>query len=158
MRVAKQFRWEAAHRLPWHEGLCRNVHGHSYHMTVEVEGPVGRNGMVVDFKVLGAVLKPLVERWDHALFVASDDAELLGVVRQTGWKHFMLPFDSTSENLACFAADHLCERAFETLSAAGITGVTVTVRETDTCFATYERPLLGEPATPHAESLEANHV
>ena len=34
MKVAKRFRWEGAHRLPWHAGLCRHLHGHSYALTV----------------------------------------------------------------------------------------------------------------------------
>lgn len=40
MIVAKQFRWEGAHRLPWHDGLCKNNHGHSYKMEASVDGAV----------------------------------------------------------------------------------------------------------------------
>ncbi len=75
MKIAKRFRWEAAHRLPWHEGLCRNLHGHSYRMTVELEGEPDARGMVLDFKHLKRVLKPLVDAWDHAILVAESDAE-----------------------------------------------------------------------------------
>ena len=25
--ISKQFRWEMGHRLPFHEGLCKNIHG-----------------------------------------------------------------------------------------------------------------------------------
>lgn len=38
MRVGKEFRFEAAHRLPRHDGKCRRPHGHSYVLWVEVEG------------------------------------------------------------------------------------------------------------------------
>ncbi|MFI5263969.1 MAG: 6-carboxytetrahydropterin synthase, partial [Candidatus Kapaibacterium sp.] len=27
-RISKSFRWEMAHRLPFHEGGCRHIHGH----------------------------------------------------------------------------------------------------------------------------------
>lgn len=144
MRVSKRFRWEGAHRLPWHEGLCCNLHGHSYLMEVVVEGPVGERGMVIDFHDVKAVIKPLVQAWDHATFVAHDDDELLGIVKQTGWKHYVLPFDSTSENLAQYVADHLCRESAETFARIGVTGVRVRVEETQTCYAEVEVAL---PAT-----------
>jgi 6-pyruvoyltetrahydropterin/6-carboxytetrahydropterin synthase len=84
MIVAKQFRWEGAHRLPWHDGLCKNNHGHSYKMEASVDGAVDARGMVLDFKVIKRVLKPLVEAWDHAMLVAHDDAPYLGFVRKDG--------------------------------------------------------------------------
>lgn len=135
MRVAKRFRWEAAHRLPWHDGPCRHLHGHSYRMEVVVEGPVNPQGMVIDFKDVKAALKPLVEAWDHATFVAHDDDELLGILEQTSWKHYMLPFDSTSENIAQYAADHLCREAASVFADLGVTSVRVRVEETETCYA-----------------------
>ena len=135
MRVAKRFRWEGAHRLPWHDGPCRNLHGHSYRMEVVVEGPTDAQGMVIDFKDVKAALKPLVVAWDHATFVAHDDHELLGVLGQTGWKHYVLPFDSTSENLAQYAANHLCHEAREVFARLGVTAVRVRLEETETCYA-----------------------
>jgi 6-pyruvoyltetrahydropterin/6-carboxytetrahydropterin synthase len=64
--VTRTFTFEAAHQLPWHEGKCRNLHGHSYRLEVTVEGPVGPQGIVVDF----AAIKEVVERdviaaYDH---------------------------------------------------------------------------------------------
>jgi 6-pyruvoyltetrahydropterin/6-carboxytetrahydropterin synthase len=56
--VTRAFTFEAAHQLPWHEGKCRNLHGHSYRLEVTVEGPVGPQGIVVDF----AAIKEVVER------------------------------------------------------------------------------------------------
>ena len=135
MRVAKRFRWEAAHRLPWHDGACRNIHGHSYRMEVVVEGPVDTQGMVIDFKDVKTALKPLVEAWDHATFVAHDDDELLGILDATGWKHYVLPGDSTSENIAQYAAEHLCREAAGVFARLGVTSVLVRVQETETCYA-----------------------
>ena len=135
MRVAKRFRWEAAHRLPWHDGPCRHLHGHSYAMEVTVEGPVDAQGMVIDFQEVKRAIKPLVEAWDHSTFVAQNDAELLGVLQQTGWRHYVLPYDSTSENLAQYAADHLCRDAADAFARLGVTSVRVRVQETETCYA-----------------------
>jgi len=148
MRVAKRFRWEAAHRLPWHDGPCRHLHGHSYRMEVVVEGPVDTKGMVIDFKDVKSALKPLVDAWDHATLVAHDDDELLSVLAQTGWRHYVLPFDSTSENVARYAADHLCRAAAETFARVGVTSVRVRVEETETCYAEVE---VSVHAVPHGD-------
>ncbi len=36
LTVTKIFRFEAAHYLPLHEGKCKNLHGHSYVLEIEV--------------------------------------------------------------------------------------------------------------------------
>ncbi len=139
MKIAKRFRWEAAHRLPWHEGVCRNLHGHSYRMTVELAGTPDERGMLLDFKHLKRALQPLVDAWDHAILVAETDAELLGVAQQTGWKHAVLPFDTTAENLSAYVADYLCAAVPEVLRAHRIRAVRVRLAETETCYAEAER-------------------
>lgn len=149
MKVAKRFRWEAAHRLPWHEGPCDNLHGHSYRMTVELEGTPDARGMLVDFQDLKRVLKPLVDAWDHAVLVAETDDELRGVVEQTDWKHVLLPADTTAENLAAYVADYLCDEAAELFAARGVTAVRVRLAETETCYAEAERRVA---ATAHANA------
>lgn len=141
MKIAKRFRWEAAHRLPWHEGICRNLHGHSYRMVVELEGEPDARGMVLDFKHLKEALKPLVESWDHAILAADSDAELLEVIRQTSWKHVVLPFDTTAENLSTYVADYLCENAGAMLRAHRVHLVRVRLEETETCYAEAERAI-----------------
>jgi len=56
MKIAKEFRWEMGHRLPYHNGLCKNVHGHSYQMVIELEGDVNTKGMIIDFYDLGEII------------------------------------------------------------------------------------------------------
>ena len=145
MKIAKRFRWEGAHRLPWHEGLCRNLHGHSYRLTVELEGEPDARGMVLDFKHLKQALDPLIDAWDHALLIAESDAVLLDVAAQTGWKHAVLPFDTTAENLSDYVAGYLCEQAAEMLRAHHIRRVRVRLEETETCYAEAERAVALEP-------------
>ena len=65
-RVTCTFTFEAAHRLAWHPGKCRNLHGHSYRLDVSVSGPLDANGVVLDFDTLQEVVRTLVvEEWDH---------------------------------------------------------------------------------------------
>ena len=70
-RVSKTFRFEAAHKLPHHDGKCQRLHGHSYVMditfqddTLHTTGP--KQGMVIDFGDISKVVKPLVNsHLDH---------------------------------------------------------------------------------------------
>jgi 6-pyruvoyltetrahydropterin/6-carboxytetrahydropterin synthase len=65
-RVTCTFTFEAAHRLAWHPGKCRNLHGHSYRLDVSVEGPLDANGVVLDFDTLQDVVRiNVVDAWDH---------------------------------------------------------------------------------------------
>lgn len=64
--VVKSFRFEAAHRLPWHRGRCSRPHGHSYRLEVAVRGPVGINGIVIDFDEMSAAARTAVlDAYDH---------------------------------------------------------------------------------------------
>jgi len=141
MRIAKRFRWEGAHRLPWHDGLCKSLHGHSYTMFVEIEGEPDERGMLMDFKDLKLCLVDLIEAWDHATMVALDDTELRNVVESRDWKHFILPYDTTAENICIYAAEYLIQNSEAVLRSHGIGTVRVRVSETETCYAEAERHL-----------------
>ena len=68
MELFKAFTFEAAHRLPHApEGhKCARLHGHSYEVTVRVEGPVDpERGWVVDFADLRTAMAPLLDVLDH---------------------------------------------------------------------------------------------
>ena len=86
-RVTRSFTFEAAHRLPWHAGRCRELHGHGYRLEVTVEGPVDHHGVVLDFDDLKAVVRrEVVDRYDHTLLndlLENPTAELLAA---DAWK------------------------------------------------------------------------
>ena len=68
MRIFKEFSFEAAHRLPnvpdGHK--CARLHGHSFHVRVSVDGPVGdRTGWVMDFADLKSAFRPIYDQLDH---------------------------------------------------------------------------------------------
>ena len=135
MKIAKRFRWEGAHRLPWHEGRCKNLHGHSYTMFVELEGTPDERGMLMDFKDLKTCMSELVDAWDHATVVDEKDKSLLEVMTSRNWKHYVIPYDTTAENLCVYAADYLIETAGDALHSRRIDVVTVRISETETCYA-----------------------
>ncbi len=64
--VTKCFEFEAAHHLPDYDGPCKNVHGHTYRLEVEVSGGLV-NGMVMDFSELKrTVQETVITTHDHA--------------------------------------------------------------------------------------------
>jgi 6-pyruvoyltetrahydropterin/6-carboxytetrahydropterin synthase len=65
-RVTCSYTFEAAHRLPWHPGRCRDLHGHSYRFEVTVAGPLDERGVVVDFDEVSALVdREVLSRFDH---------------------------------------------------------------------------------------------
>lgn len=68
MEIFKEFRIEAAHRLPNvpEDHKCRRLHGHSFRIVVHVEGAVGDDtGWVMDFAEVSSAFAPLFDQLDH---------------------------------------------------------------------------------------------
>ena len=70
--IEKTFHFEAAHCLPKHRGKCKELHGHSYKVTIRATGSIKRgtndpdNGMVIDFDVLSNAFRTEVfDLLDH---------------------------------------------------------------------------------------------
>lgn len=60
------FSFAAAHHLPNHDGLCKNLHGHNYKLEVEYAGQVSqRTGMLVDFKKIKDTVNSVISHLDH---------------------------------------------------------------------------------------------
>lgn len=80
-RVTRCFAFEAAHHLPLHPGKCHRVHGHHYRLEVTLEGPLGDDGMLMDFDELAcAVDEHVIADFDHRLLndiVENPTAELV---------------------------------------------------------------------------------
>jgi 6-pyruvoyltetrahydropterin/6-carboxytetrahydropterin synthase len=85
--VSRTFHFEAAHQLPWHEGKCRNLHGHSYRLEVTVAGPVGPNGIVIDFADIRTIVeREVIERYDHRYLNDLMDNPTAELIAQEIWQ------------------------------------------------------------------------
>jgi 6-pyruvoyltetrahydropterin/6-carboxytetrahydropterin synthase len=99
MKIAKEFHWEMGHRLPEHFGKCKNIHGHSYKMIVELEGEVNEGGMIMDYYDLKKVVNPIVDLLDHAFMVYEKDKEIVSFLESVKSKMVIVDFQSTVENI-----------------------------------------------------------
>lgn len=104
--VTKIFGFEMAHVLYNHEGLCQNLHGHSYKLYVTLSGKIKNepgapdDGMLMDFKELKSLVKDkILNRFDHAVAV-NEKAPYAEAVQQLGFERcVLLDYQPTCENL-----------------------------------------------------------
>ena len=138
IKITKQFSFEMAHALRNYDGLCRNIHGHSYKMDITLAGqPLHdenspKNGMVMDFGDLKRLVnEEIISLFDHALILnAKTDNQLIELLKQNFEKIVVVEFQPTTENLLNFIADKLKKRLPETVKLCRIR-----LRETDTSYA-----------------------
>ena len=105
VRITKEFKFEMAHALHGYDGLCANIHGHSYRLWVTVRGDVKKepahtkDGMVMDFTDLKSIIKPtIIKKYDHSL-VLNANSPHANLDLSAFDKVYYLPYQPTSENL-----------------------------------------------------------
>ena len=138
IKITKQFSFEMAHALRNYDGLCRNIHGHSYKMDITLAGqPLNddnspKNGMVMDFGDLKRLVnEEIISLLDHALVLnAKTEKSLIDILKQNFEKIVVVDFQPTTENLLDFIANKLMKRLPENVKLCR-----VRLRETDTSYA-----------------------
>jgi 6-pyruvoyltetrahydropterin/6-carboxytetrahydropterin synthase len=114
VRLTREFSFEMAHTLVGYDGMCSQIHGHSYRLFVTVRGvpltdPASpKDGMLMDFGQLKAIVnRTIVERYDHTLLLRASgmDRALIESLRGSFERVEVLDWQPTCENLvARFAA------------------------------------------------------
>jgi len=108
IRITKQFSFETGHALYGYDGKCRNVHGHSYKLSVTVIGtPVSdtshvKLGMVIDFGDLKKIVKEeIVDKFDHATVFNKNTphVELARELETRGHNIILVDYQPTSEQM-----------------------------------------------------------
>lgn len=81
IRLTREFTFEMSHALEGYDGPCRQIHGHSYRLSVTVAGvpradPADpKYGMVMDFGELKRIVRgAIVDRYDHAFVIRRTEA------------------------------------------------------------------------------------
>jgi 6-pyruvoyltetrahydropterin/6-carboxytetrahydropterin synthase len=127
-----------AHALYGHKGLCRNIHGHTYTLSVTLLGGITNDpgntedGMVVDFSSLkDLVHEQVISVYDHALVLNGHSPHGdLKEIEKNFEKVIYLEDQPTCENLVLRIAGHLNEHL-----PAGIILHHVSLQETPTAKA-----------------------
>ena len=139
IRITKEFKFETGHALYGYDGLCKNVHGHSYKLSVTLLGtPIAdpdhvKYGMVMDFGDLKKIVKvTIVTPFDHAtvLNVDSPHKELADTMESRGHKIMRVQYQPTSEMMVLDFAEKIKARLPEQLKLHHLI-----LRETETSYA-----------------------
>ncbi len=139
IRITKQFSFETGHALYGYDGKCKNVHGHSYKLSVTVIGaPItDRNnpkfGMVIDFTDLKKIVKEeIVDHFDHATVFnqTTPHVELAHELKTRGHHVILVDYQPTSENMVLDFADKIKKRL-----PSEIRLFSLRLQETETSFA-----------------------
>jgi 6-pyruvoyltetrahydropterin/6-carboxytetrahydropterin synthase len=139
IRITKQFSFETGHALYGYDGKCKNVHGHSYKLSVTVIGkPISDNnnvkfGMVIDFSDLKKIVKEeVVDAFDHATVFNKNTphVELAAELESRGHHVILVDYQPTSENMVTDFAQKIKSRLPDDIKLHSLK-----LQETDTSFA-----------------------
>lgn len=149
LSITKIFTFEAAHILKGYDGLCANIHGHSYRLEVSVFSPAlnlnegflysdesdPKNGMLFDFSELKKLVnQAIIEPFDHSLIVNRNiGRELSEILQKNSLRVVQVPYQPTSENLLLDFAGRL-----QKVLPQGISLKKLRLYETATSYTDYE--------------------
>jgi len=112
-RITKEFKLPIGHRLSCHAGDCANFHGHNIRVVIGLKSRVlNKNGMIMDFSDLKKIVKPILDKFDHALLLNETDVEKFKTLEGEDYfskifKIVSFPYDPTAENLSKYLFDEI---------------------------------------------------
>ena len=139
IRITKQFSFETGHALYGYDGKCKNVHGHSYKLSVTVIGtPIEdatnvKFGMVIDFGDLKKIVKEeIVDQFDHATVFNQNTPhiELANELKSREHHVILVDYQPTSENMVIDFAQRISSRLPKNIQLFSLK-----LQETETSFA-----------------------
>ena len=114
--------FSAGHYLRNYRGKCENPHGHNYKVRITLRGrELDTAGLLLDFKQLKHVMRPVIERLDHQMI--NDIAPFTEL-------------NPSAENLAHYFFDETNLQLRE-MTEGRVSVKDCTIYETDTTTATY---------------------
>jgi 6-pyruvoyltetrahydropterin/6-carboxytetrahydropterin synthase len=114
--------FSSGHYLRNYKGKCENPHGHNYKVRVTLIGSeLDEAGLLLDFKLLKQVLRPVVDRIDHQMLNDIDP---------------FIELNPSAENLAKYLYDET-NLHLKDVTNGRVRVKDCTIWETDTTTATY---------------------
>ena len=138
--ISRKIEIDMGHRVPFHKGQCRNLHGHRYVIEAAVEGPVHESnqqsdgGMVLDYGDLKQIMmEEIHEPLDHGFMMYDGDPLKATFKTFEDQKIVFVAFIPTAENIAYYLYQKLEQR----LQSLGLDLKTVKIWETPNSTAIY---------------------
>lgn len=139
IRITKQFSFETGHALYGYDGKCKNVHGHSYKLSVTVIGtPIldsnnVKCGMVIDFGDLKKIVNAeIVDLFDHATVFNKNTPhiEIANELIKREHNVILVNYQPTSENMIIDFAERISKKLPKNVNLFSLK-----LQETETSFA-----------------------
>ncbi len=120
LTVEREF--ASGHYLRNYKGKCENPHGHNYKVRITLAGSeLDQAGLLLDFTLLKQVMRPIIERLDHAMLNEIEP---------------FIELNPSAENIARFFYDETSRQVAE-MTAGRVRVKECTIWETDSTTATY---------------------
>jgi 6-pyruvoyltetrahydropterin/6-carboxytetrahydropterin synthase len=139
-------KFSCAHFLIFPDGSKERLHGHNYHVAVEVDGVLSEHGLVIDFKMVKPLIRALCDQLDEHWILPGGHPEVVVTERSDGHSEvryrdcrylaptaeiIVLPINNTSaENFAAWLGRGLLQRLQTAFGPVRIRGLRVAVSET----------------------------
>lgn len=146
LKITKEFEFDVAHFLPNHQGLCANIHGHTYKLHVSLVGIKSETkkdteeGMLLDFSRIKEIVKNgIVNKLDHAFLIGNTENKLEKEVKNfllsNNFKIYNIGNRTTAENIS----EHIFKKIDQILKENNVNIKLNSVKlwETPTSFAEY---------------------
>ena len=140
------FKFSCAHFLIFPDGSKERLHGHNYHVEVEIEGDLNERGLVIDFLDAKPVIRELCDSLDEHWLLPAEHPELKIEHQADGHTSViygndrylvptpevkLLPINNTSvENLATWFGRELNQRLRGRFGASRVRRLRVAISET----------------------------
>jgi len=120
LTVEREF--ASGHYLRNYKGKCENPHGHNYKVRVTLVGrELDQAGLLLDFTLLKQVMRPVIDRLDHAMLNEIEP---------------FIELNPSAENIARFFYDETSRQVAE-MTGGRVRVKDCTIWETDSTTATY---------------------
>lgn len=108
MKISKTFKFDMAHMLEGHDGKCSNLHGHSYELTIFLEGELvetgPKSGMVMDYGDLkDIVYNTVLKNLDHSFIYNRNnvlESKIAVLLMDSERKIYPILGSTTAENIS----------------------------------------------------------
>ena len=142
MLIRKLFKFENAHivRGCSTRRCSHSIHGHSYKVEILLQADALDNGqMVYDFGLLKGDVRTLIDSFDHAVALWSDDSpEYIKSIKKHSERWVVIPVSPSAEQFSrviFFLVDTVLQHTEMQNGESGVTLNSVIVHETDTGYA-----------------------
>jgi 6-pyruvoyltetrahydropterin/6-carboxytetrahydropterin synthase len=106
INIEKKYHFHAAHRNELINDKCKNLHGHTYHVTLSFPmSDPGKNGITMLFSDIDKIVEPVINKLDHSTLMNQNDPLLqylndYSLSYKDELKINVFPFPTSAENIA----------------------------------------------------------